>query len=763
MRIMFNKRVFFFIIAYFNFMYTVAQENKEMIWEIGYHKNAEETPVKWYLAVVPGAVQLDIMKGENYRQPYWYGDNVTQFDWMEDWYFTYKTQFKKPVLAAGQKLFFHSKGIEYHFRIFLNGVELLEQEGMFTYVDLDITNQLKETNELKIIIRPVPKIKEAATFVKGTETYRQNARESAKPAVSYGWDWHPRLVTRGIWDETYLSVRNESRITAVDITYQLNEQLSAAAINLQIEGDALEGKQFKWLLKDNKGKVVLEKRGTTTAGVTKVQETVNDIHLWWPNGYGDAILYNSELELLNEDNKVLDSRVSKIGFRKIKLIMNEGAWDEPNIFPISRNVSPASLEVNNRRIFAKGTNWVHPEIFVGTITAALYEKQIKLAKDAHMNILRVWGGGITNKESFFDYCDQYGMLVWQEFPLACNNYTDKSAYLKILEQEATSIIKRVKQHASLAMWSGGNELFNSWSGMTDQSLALRLLNSVCYRLDPGTPFIYTSPQYGMGHGYYVFADLDKKEELYQWMPQSGKTAYTEFGVPGAANLDVLKSFIPTKELFPPALNTAWELHHGLGAWGSNRWLDLPVLEHYFGKIQSLESLVKYSQLTQAEGLQYMYEEARRQKPYCSMALNWCFQEPWPTAANNSLINWPNEVKPAYHAVTLANRPVITSLRAPKFSWKPGEAFTGELFLLNDTYDAIKAGKVTVSLIADGKEKIILNWDCPGTGEFKNVQGPTARIVLPIMKDPLFKIKVTMDGKPAYTSIYTFLQKEEVKK
>ncbi|CAL1519032.1 glycosyl hydrolase 2 galactose-binding domain-containing protein [Chitinophaga sp. MM2321] len=734
-----------------------GQEKRTLLnWEIGYHKQVADAPAKWMPAAVPGAVQLDVMKAEHYKQPYWYGDHVLQFDWMEDYFFTYRTTFKKPALTAGQQLYFHSKGIDYHFKVILNGEELLEQEGMFTYVDLDLTGKLKENNELKIILRPVPKIEAAKVFVKGTETYRQNARESAKPAVSYGWDWHPRLVTRGIWDETYLALRNRSHLTDAAVTYQLNESLSAANIELNIAGQSLHNTSFKWLLKDDKGKIVVEKSGILADDQQTVSAQLDQPKLWWPNGYGEPVLYTSELELYDNDKKRIDQQSSKVDFRKIRLIMNEGAWDEPQTFPVTRSVSPASLEVNGRRIFAKGTNWVHPEIFVGLITAELYEKQIKLAKEAHMNIFRVWGGGITNKQSFFDLCDQYGMLVWQEFPLACNNYTDDQSYLNVLEQEARSIIKRVKNHACLAMWSGGNELFNSWSRMTDQSLALRLLNSICYQLDPHTPFIATSPQYGMGHGYYVFADLEKGTELYQWMAKDRKTAYTEFGVPGAANISVLKSFIPSGELFPPAPNTAWELHHGVGAWGDHRWLDLPVLEHYFGKIHSLEKLVEYSQLTQSEGLQFMYEEARRQKPYCSMALNWCYQEPWPSAANNSLLNWPSEVKPAYYAVAKACRPVLASVRAPKFSWKTGEAFTCDVFVLNDTYDALASSQVTVAIICDGKEQTILNWDFPGTKAFENAAGPTARVVLPAMKDQLFKVKVSVKGKPDYTSEYTFL-------
>jgi beta-mannosidase len=414
------------------------------------------------------------------------------------------------------------------------------------------------------------------------------------------------------------------------------------------------------------------------------------------------------------------------------------------------------LEVNNRRIFAKGSNWVHPEVFMGTVTPERYREQIVLAKNANFNILRIWGGGIVNKESFFDSCDELGILVWQEFPLACNEYTDDAKYLKVLEQEARSIIHRVKKHACLALWSGGNELFNSWSRMTDQSLALRLLNSLCYQLDVKTPFIYTSPVYGIGHGHYVFYDASIDEEVFQWMPKSRNTAYTEYGVPGVSNLDVLKSFIPENELFPPKRNTAWELHHGFNVWGADRWLELPVLNKYFGEILSLEELVKYSQWLQCEGLKSIYEESRRQKPFCSMAINWCYQEPWPAVANNSLINWPNEIKPAYYHVANACRPILASIRIPKFEWKEGEDFISDLFLLNDTYEKLSNEKVKVFLVYDGIEKELTSWDCPGADGYKNIQGPSVQTKIPPMKTNLFSIQLRVEGKPQYNSSYTLL-------
>ncbi|MFT2008299.1 glycoside hydrolase family 2 protein [Pontibacter sp. 13R65] len=741
------------------------QNNKRLLdkikpkWEIGYHFSEEAAPEKWIPATVPGAVQLDVMQAENYQQPYWYADNVKQFDWMEDYYFTYRTSFPRPDLHPGQRLCFHSKGIEYDFKISLNGTQLLEQEGMFTYVDLDLTDQLQDINELQVQIKPIPKVAGAPAYTPGTDTYRQHARESAKPAVSYGWDWHPRLVTRGIWDETYLEVRSSTYLTASTVTYQLNEELSQAQVQLNLEGKALAGKHYKWSLTTESGQIAIAQEGILSSNTESISTQLQEPALWWPSGYGSPTLYTSEVTILNAEQEELDSSHSKVGFRRVKLLMNEGEWDKPLVFPASRNRAPASLEINGRRIFAKGTNWVHPEIFIGLITNETYEKQIQLAKEANFNILRIWGGGITNKESFFDLCDEQGMLVWQEFPLACNNYTDKASYLAVLEQEATSIINRVKAHACLAIWSGGNELFNAWGGMTDQSLALRLLNSLCYRLDPYTPFVPTSPLNGMGHGSYLFYDktIGTGEEVFQWMQRADNTAYTEFGVPGVANLEVLKQYIPPHELFPPKRETAWETHHAFGAWRKDSWLELPFLEEYFGEITSLEDLVRFSQLTQSEGLKFIYEEARRQKPYCSMALNWCFQEPWPVAANNSLVNWPNILKPAYYEVAAACRPVLASLRVPKFLWHEGEDFICEPFLLNDTYDPIAPAQITVTLLYDGGKSLkVTTWTCPGAPEFQNSQGSKAQLPLPDMHGSFFTVSVEVESNPAYNSRYTFM-------
>jgi beta-mannosidase len=328
----------------------------------------------------------------------------------------------------------------------------------------------------------------------------------------------------------------------------------------------------------------------------------------------------------------------------------------------------------------------------------------------------------------------------------------------VLRQEATSIIGRLKSFPSLILWCGGNELFNSWSGMTDQSLALRLLNSLTFELDPDRPFIMTSPLMGMGHGHYVFRDPDSGEEVFQWMPRAKNTAYTEFGVPSPSGVDVLKTFIPPDQLWPPKPGTVWESHHAYHAWVGNTWLMQDMIELYFGPSKSLDELVGRGQLIQSQGYKCIYEEARRQKPYSSMALNWCFDEPWPTAANNSLVNYPAIPKPAFDAVSASCRPVLASARIPKFSWKTGEEFSVDLYMLNDSPDSVPPDKMTVKLVGDNEVKI-LDWDFPGIPANENLAGPTARITLPEWDSGMIDLVISVENHPKYNSEYTLLLKK----
>jgi beta-mannosidase len=721
-------------------------EKIKLAWELGYNKNSGNQPLKWVPANVPGAIQLDIARAEKY-QPHYYAENWKDYLWMEDMYFTYRTVFKKPQLKDEARLYFISLGIEYEFEIFLNNEKIFYQEGMFTPVYLDLTENLKDENTLLVRIFPVPKLHSSPAD-------RTQASQSVKPAVSYIWDWHPRLIPVGIWDETYIEIQPKARVSDFQIDYKLNEELTKAEIDLCLEGRNLNGTRYSWSLRDNSGKEVLNSGSILRTNTENVKLTFSEPKLWWPHDHGIPYLYNSVFQLFDQSGKLIQTQNSKIGFRRVKLVMNEGGWIEPVLFPKTRSVPPVQFEINGRKIFCKGTNWVPPDIFPGVITRDRYEKLIDLAIEANFNILRVWGGGMVNKESFFELCDEKGLLVWQEFPLACNNYEGTPHYLSVLEKESASIINRVKRHPSLALWCGGNELFNTWSRMTDQSAAIRLLNSQCFRLDPNTPFIPTSPVMGMGHGHYLFLDMETGEEVFQMMGRSKFTAYTEFGMPSPASVSILKKIIPENELWPPKPGASWESHHAYNAWQGNTWLCEDIIEKYFGKSESLEELVANGQLLQGEGYKCIYEEARRQKPYCSIAANWCFNEPWPTAANNSIISYPDIPKPGFYAVKNACRPVLASSRFSKFLWSEGEEFFAEIWMLNDLPKEVPAGKVVIKIKAGNELITLLDWNYNLMNADNNQAGPTVRFKLPGWKADRFKLILEVDGHPEYNSEYT---------
>lgn len=724
-------------------------ENKIVIeWEVGWSDHEANPPDRWVPAFVPGAVQLDWARAEGWGD-HTYNDNWRQYEWMEDKLWTYRAYLHVPALPANKRLFFVSGGIDYSFRIRLDGKELLRQEGMFTPVKLELTDLLHENgNLLEIMIDPVPKRP-------GAPKGRDQADQSCKPAVSYGWDWHPRLIPLGIWDDTHLIIVPEVHIASAEVTYELNETLDEAVLELQVLLNRSAQGEIVWSLFDPGGEIVFEQAATLTGGELAVRMLLSKPRLWWPHDQGEQPLYTSVVSFRQPlcPSTSESNSIQRIGFRQIKLVMYDGAWKEPSQFPKSRSNPPITMEVNGRKIFCKGTNWVNPDIFPGRITAGDYQVLLDLAKAAHMNLLRVWGGGIVNKESFFDRCDEMGLMVWQEFPLACNQYPDKPAYLKVLDQESRSIIRRLRKHASVVLWCGGNELFNAWSKMTDQSLPLRLLNMNCYLLDPKTPFLMTSPVEGMGHGHYMF-QYRNGEDVLQSMPKASNTAYTEFGVPSPSSVQQLKLFIPPDDLYPPRTGTAWESHHAFHALSENMWLMADQIEYYCGPWETLEQLVEYGQLLQSEGYKCIYEEARRQKPRCSMALNWCFNEAWPTAANNSIVMWPSIPKPAYYAVQAACRPILASARIPRFTWNEGDWFEPELWLLNDSPRAIFAGRMEAWLTVGSQERqMILTWDYRGMGPQENQRGPTARILLPDLEAGRMKLELVVLDRPDWNSEY----------
>ena len=718
---------------------------QELQWRVGWMDTPDAVPSEWVRAAVPGAVQLDWAAAKNW-EPYWKGLNCRDYLWMEDKYWLYEAELNFEA-AENQRAVLVFEGIDYRYQIAVDGEVLLTGEGMFAPHRLDVTRFAGASHCLRVLLWPIPKADDSQT--------RDQARESAKPAVSYGWDFHPRLVPIGIWQAAYVEIGAACGMEAFDVSYTLTDDLARAEVEVSLE-----------LTRPGRARIRVTRDGNTAAEAEVCADTcaahavltIEHPALWYPTGYGDQPLYTVTAETLDAQGDVTETRARRLGLRRSRLVMNAGAWSEPSGMPRSRSDVPITIELNGQRLFGRGSNWVAPQIFPSQCSREQYDAQLTLAKDANMNLLRVWGGAIVNTEDFFDLCDEKGIMVWQEFPLACNEYPDDPHYLAVLEQEAVAIVRRLRTHPSLTIWCGGNELFNSWSGMTDQHHALRLLDSICFREDRMTPFIMTSPLTGMAHGHYVNYDPLDGIETIERVTKAHFTAYTEFGSPAVAPADYIRRFMSEADFqdFSPE-NEVWREHHAFGTWREDSWAHPDEIRYFFGGWDNSEDLCEKAGFVKAMCLRSNFEEMRRQWPHCSMAMNWCFNEPWPAAANNSLVSWPADPNPGYEAAKLALRPRLASLRITHHLWRGGDLFEAGVFLINDILQALEQGNVKVYYQLEGQAEKL--W---GTLCFDELAAQTVcacgamTFPLPEAYDGKFHIRLAVEGHPEMDSLYTYL-------
>lgn len=682
-------------------------------WELRYEYGSEVC--EYFPAIVPGNAQLDYARHYNLPDYKW-SDNYKKYKFLEDYAWRYRARLPK---IDGD---FVCGGIDYDYVIFIDGVQIYAYEGMFKDVRLPIN---KNNEIIEIYIKPVPKRA-------GADEGRHEADNVCKPPVSYGWDWHPRLIPSGIWQDAYIEC--ERRIIDYSVNYRLSDDLKRAYVSVVAKES--DGGIVDFTLRDMSGKTVFSGKTDDNGELNFI---LKNPMLWWCNEQGEQYLYIATASIDGDERK------KRIGFKRTRLIARDKNWDI-DCFPFSQAVPPITLELNGKTVFCKGSNFVNPEIYTGIMNAETYRPLVELAKENHFNMFRCWGGAPVNKESFFELCDEAGIMVWQEFPLACNCYKDDEHYLNVLNSESRAIINRVKQHACLALWCGGNELYTGGSSMTEQFKALRLLNSNCFALDCDKPFLSTSPILGMHHGHYVFR-YPNGEECLHGFQRVKATAYTEFGSPAASDLDYLKTFIPAEDLIVPTNQESWIAHHGLCAWEKASWLHQDIVEYYFGRCTDLNDLILKGQIIQEAGYKGMFEEARRQKPYCNMALNWCYNEPWPTAANNSLVNYPAKAKGVLKSVGKSLKNQLLSARVNKFTWHEGEYFEAQIFLLNDSVkNYVKSGKMRVKLALNGDVIDVLTWEYPECAPDCNIEGPTARFKLPHYKSGIFRLLLEGEDK-----------------
>jgi beta-mannosidase len=327
--------------------------------------------------------------------------------------------------------------------------------------------------------------------------------------------------------------------------------------------------------------------------------------------------------------------------------------------------------------------------------SAKLERLLTLARRAHVNLLRVWGGGLIEKEAFYEQCDRMGILVWQEFIQSSsgidNDPSADAGYIQAVTQTAEQIIPRKRNHPSLAIWCGGNELTEGAElPLDDSHPVLTALKTVVKRLDPDRLWLPTSPSGRVFsnsletiamdpsalhdvHGPWEYQGVMGQCDLYN---QGSSLLHSEFGVEGITNLRTLNATVGKEHQSPVTLDNPYWFHRG--AW----WVKRPMWDRTFGELNDVEELVRATQFMQAEGLRYALESDRRRKYHNSGTLPWQFNEPYPMAACTSAVDYYARPKPVYYAACRAYAPLQISARFPTLAWEGCEQFEAEAWVCN---------------------------------------------------------------------------------
>lgn len=609
-------------------------------------KNSKDK--NWLTATVPGTIHLDLMNSKMIPDPY-KDENEKKVQWIENEDWDYQTSFTISAKELeNQNIDLVFNGLDTFSEIYLNGKLLRKTDNMFRKWEIPVKENLKVgDNLLQIKFKSAVNVgKELAKKVPFTmpESPRSFVR---KAQYQFGWDWGPRLVTAGIWKDIKLEFWNNAKIENVKIEQKvLAKQKAELNVCTEIFADK-EGKYFVSI--NNQIKNIQLKKGKNTI---QIPFTINNPKLWQPNGWGDPNLYDLKISL-HKDSKKLAEKTERIGLRTVELIQEKDEKGKSFYF-----------KVNGNPIYAKGTNWIPSDSFTPRITKEKYQKLIKDSKEANMNMIRIWGGGIYEDDEFYKACDENGILVWQDFMFAGSFYPADENFHKNVEFEVKYQVERLQNHPSLALWCGNNEIDEAivnWGyqkqfkySKEDSLQVWKDYNKIFHEVIPNAIKKYatsdksiywpSSPSIGWGHkeslteGDSHYWGVWWGEQPFEIYNEKVSRFASEYGFQGMPTLETTKSMFSEK----PDLNfqngtiKAHEKH-------SRGWeiIDLYMKRDY--KIST--DFVKYnyvSQLLQARGMQIAIEAHRRAKPYNMGTLYWQLNDCWPVVSWSSidyLGNW----------------------------------------------------------------------------------------------------------------------------
>ena len=622
--------------------------------ETGRDLMAEVGPVP---AKVPGSVQQALLDAGVIAD--WHvGLNSRDCEWLEHRHWEFVAVLPAGTVSEAQQTVLDARGLDYSGWILVDAKQVAQFIGALVPHRLDLTAALADGKEhrLSIVFDEPPR-------EQGQLGHTSESRHF-KPRYPYSWDWCARVVPIGVWDDLTLScgAPNPLELACVRPILRDDNQTGRIEIALDIDEEALRGAgpgPVTVVLGDSDHEIG---RASAQARSGRIELTLDELRVepWWPNGHGASKTYRLEIETAL-DGEVW-RHVRTVGFKRIAWLPCEGSAED---------AEPWVCAVNGKPVFLQGVNWVPPRVCYHDSTEEEYRRLIGLYREMGCTVLRVWGGGILEKELFFSLCDEAGLLVWQEFPLSSSGLDnwppEDPAVIDELTRIASSYIHRRGHHVSLLLWCGGNELLGG-GGFGEDSVpvgydhpCIAALRDVVRREDPGRRFLPTSAsgpwewgspdKFGTGllhdvHGPWGFGQPSTNMEQWrEYWSRDDALFRSEVGMPGAHGPEALKRYAGDADAWPPT--TDYWLH--TASWWRQwdrfreRLADLPPEE-------AVAAYIEATQAEQAEGYAVAAKACKDRFPGCGGFIIWMGHDCFPCPVNNSVIDFDRQPKPAYHAL-----------------------------------------------------------------------------------------------------------------
>lgn len=615
---------------------------------------------------VPGCVQLELSREGFLPKDLYLGKNIKATEEYEDWEWWYRRTFIAP--EEKERVFLVFEGVDCLAEYFLNGKKIGESDNMFIAHEFEIGEYLEDgENELTVHLSSVVLAAHkkdydicASVFILGGGSSNAVRTGIRNTPHSYGWDIMPRAVTVGLWRDVKIEVRDP--ITFSQIYFQTDaksctffyeleckyEELKDKVVEIEALGSCGEDSQFyqrKRIGRDKCGKVALQ---------------IENPKAWYPYGYGEANVYDGIVNIYSQ-GKCIHTRKISFGLRKVELDRTDVTDGKNGKF---------RFLINDTEIMCKGSNWVPLDAFHSR-DKERYERALALVKDIGCNILRCWGGNVYEDHEFFDFCDRNGIMIWQDFAMACSHYPQTEEFIQNIKKEVVSVIRKLRCHPSIVLWAGDNEddLTYSYLGGDPISnvISREIIPPLVRNNDPGRPYLPSSP--------YIDSSVAggnsalQESENHLWGPrdyyksdfykQSKAHFASEMGYMGCPSLESIQKFITPEKVWPYVNNSEWILHSSDQVGEPCRVM---LMEHQvrqlFGEIPTEpEEYVLASQISQAEAKKYFIERMRVGRPEKSGIIWWNLLDGWPQMSD-AVVDYYFTPKLAYSYIKRSQAPFI---------------------------------------------------------------------------------------------------------